>query len=89
MIGPISDYRSAELRDFKVVSGDLCARLELSDGTIVEVKPTVQSVLYLGHEPATGLPIYHVGIVPAFRVVSAGPGTRAPPPAKPTPPGFG
>jgi len=84
------DLSKAELRDFTLPGGDPEFRLTLSDGSIMAVKPIVQSVLLIGSDPLTGLPIYNIQIAPAIRLVAAGPGTRKDVrAAKPNPPGFG
>lgn len=76
MSTPPMGQRSAELRDFKVLEGELRQRIELSDGTVLEVRPQIMSVIRNGTDPGTGLPTYAMGFAPFFRVVSVGPGTR-------------
>ena len=76
------DLSRAELRDFKLLGPEPTVRLELSDGSVLEIVVRVNGVLYVGQEPGTNFPIYTPNLNMNCRLVSHRPEMRRPPASK-------
>ncbi len=69
--GPgIPDLSNAEIVDFTVESGENRVRLKLKDGSVLEVKMEIVTILRAGSDANTGLPSYVVQATNIIRLVS-------------------
>jgi hypothetical protein len=63
------DLSNAEIVDFTVEGGENRVRLKLADGSVLEVKMEITSILRVGHDPNTGFPTYAVQATNLIRLV--------------------
>ncbi len=69
--GPgMPDLSNAEIVDFTVESGENRVRLKLKDGSVLEVKMEIVTILRAGSDGNTGLPSYVVQATNIIRLVS-------------------
>ncbi|MEM0139435.1 MAG: hypothetical protein QXZ44_02320 [Ferroplasma sp.] len=54
---------------FKLDEEPKWIRVTLDDGTVLEIKTEIMSIMKVGNDPNTGLPQYNINAVPMMRMM--------------------